>query len=686
MASLFTPHTFYLVTEALDKDQVVYWKDNLTAHGARLVPEPAQADFVVTETLPPARLRTILGAVKCPIVSLGWVRSSVLSNRMLDITPYAIHVPSEIIDILSSDEEGQESRQHPQHDTPAAPTPPMDDDAPSVNDESASDLVLAEKQAPNKSKIPEIEVSRAKNDESEPLTMNAAGSEVASAPDTTNEAPKRSMPRQVKWDDLHSKFSRMAGSSQAASSARHALYESYLGAPKRGRKRKDTPSYETTNSDTTDDDHEPHRKKHVSFKDPVSAPASPLRGANATDPVILSSQSPPAAATIAEETTEMPPSVVKGDYDNDRASDADCESDSEDEDLPRPIVPPERRQTYVCEQPAPLKCPNQELVDIFRFLEHDRELSGKEKMMNTLAYSKAVAALKNYPTKITHIDQAKTIKGIGPKTSRMIADYLRTGKVQDVDEAKARPDTALMNLFYNIHGVGATKAREWISKGYKTLDDVQQHEKLSKDQKLGIKYYDEFLKRIPRSQVDIMVAEFDAVVKRVQPGCKYTVCGSYRRGKADSGDVDIVVTHEDNKVSQVLLETLVAQLQKEGLITDILSMSDTVVSNADPRDTLNNHNGQALCVWLSKHPDAEKIHHRFDIIVAPMVDYPLAVLGWTGSKYFERSLRLYSKQVYGIKVTSHGFYRGNKKLKVKSERHAFKLLGLKYLAPEMRNC
>lgn len=110
---------------------------------------------------------------------------------------------------------------------------------------------------------------------------------------------------------------------------------------------------------------------------------------------------------------------------------------------------------------------------------------------------------------------------------------------------KADEEFKTLELFYNIHGkndsimwasllivlllgVGATTAREWYNKGHRSLEDVTTHEQLSKDQLLGIKYYDDFLQRIPREQVEAIVDEFSALLEAYQSGCDYTVCGSYR--------------------------------------------------------------------------------------------------------------------------------------------------------------
>jgi DNA polymerase lambda len=49
------------------------------------------------------------------------------------------------------------------------------------------------------------------------------------------------------------------------------------------------------------------------------------------------------------------------------------------------------------------------------------------------------------------------------------------------------------------------------------------------------------------------------------------VCGSFRRGKASCGDMDIIITRKDGVFENDLLVKLVAELQKNGFITDNLS-------------------------------------------------------------------------------------------------------------------
>jgi len=47
---------------------------------------------------------------------------------------------------------------------------------------------------------------------------------------------------------------------------------------------------------------------------------------------------------------------------------------------------------------------------------------------------------------------------------------------------------------------------------------------------------------------------------------------------------------------------------------------------------------------------------RVDLIVAPASQCYYALVGWTGSKHFNRSLRLYAQRRFGRRLTSHSLF------------------------------
>ena len=55
-------------------------------------------------------------------------------------------------------------------------------------------------------------------------------------------------------------------------------------------------------------------------------------------------------------------------------------------------------------------------------------------------------------------------------------------------------------------------------------------------------------------------------------GLEVTGCGSYRRGKQTCGDLDVLVTHEDEDALDELFERILAKLREIGFLTDDLTV------------------------------------------------------------------------------------------------------------------
>lgn len=54
--------------------------------------------------------------------------------------------------------------------------------------------------------------------------------------------------------------------------------------------------------------------------------------------------------------------------------------------------------------------------------------------------------------------------------------------------------------------------------------------------------------------------------------------------------------------------------------------------------------------------DRDWCARRVDLIISPFSQYYYALVGWTGSKHFNRDLRTYAQKKLKMKVTSHGIY------------------------------
>jgi DNA polymerase/3'-5' exonuclease PolX len=93
-------------------------------------------------------------------------------------------------------------------------------------------------------------------------------------------------------------------------------------------------------------------------------------------------------------------------------------------------------------------------------------------------------------------------------------------------------------------------------------------------QKIGLKYYEDFLQRIPRSEVQQLFEKVrDACYAEVKNGREVLIveaCGSYRRGRESCGDIDVIITKNDGTLIRGIIEKIVTRLEKEGFLKERL--------------------------------------------------------------------------------------------------------------------
>ncbi|KAK7036418.1 hypothetical protein VNI00_011615 [Paramarasmius palmivorus] len=393
------------------------------------------------------------------------------------------------------------------------------------------------------------------------------------------------------------------------------------------------------------------------------------------------------------------------------------------------------RHRYACMRHSPMVCPNQDLVNEFAVLYRHRELEGWE--IRVLSYERTIAVLKGlpwcsmlrssriinitswtaYPHKITeeNLDDVGELPFIGEKALFKIKEYLRTGHISEAQTIRSDERYQALCAFTSIYGIGHNTARKLYSMSLRTLEHLDAYydvksdtesstaEKLlpvPRDSKLnlplltiqvGLALRRDLIQKIPRTEVEEMRDVVMRELGEIKVGCVSTITGGYRRGKSESNDVDIVISHEDLKSGsdevKGLCSRLVKRLYDQGLVTHVMHLSSFREHNAirTPHwDSLE----KALTVFvLPDDGKQRRVHRRLDLIFAAPEVYWTAVVGWTGSKMFERDLRSWAKQEKGMKFDSSGISRrhDSKLYFPKSEPEVFSLLGLEWIDPTLRN-
>ena len=278
-------------------------------------------------------------------------------------------------------------------------------------------------------------------------------------------------------------------------------------------------------------------------------------------------------------------------------------------------------------------------------------------------FKRAYENLTMYSDTIKTKEDLNNIPGIGPGIVRLFIEFVDTGKV----ELLIKEQNRMENVFSDIYGVGPKKAKELVDKGIRTLDELRDKQDVLNDiQKVGLKYYDDILKRIPRSEIDKYLELFTEKMDLVKDETtKFEIVGSYRRGKKESGDIDIIVTSETREV----FKNFVSKLILDGVIIEVLSR------------------GPSKSLVIGRLND-KSIPRRIDFLYSPPEEYAFATLYFTGSKMFNTVMRSHALTM-SLSLNEHGLYKKEKGQKkedkltqvFKTEQEIFDFLKLTYREP-----
>jgi len=316
---------------------------------------------------------------------------------------------------------------------------------------------------------------------------------------------------------------------------------------------------------------------------------------------------------------------------------------------------------------------NNDIINILNQQLNEYSLD-KSKRWKASALHKALKILKDYPHKINSGKELLNIKGIGKGIISRIDEIIQTGTLKDLKNVSENLKT--VKKFKEITGVGYKRANEWVKEGFNTVKQIKEAIKANKIKTthhidIGLKYFEDFQKRIPRKEITKMSKIIKNTLENINKELIFEICGSYRRGCTDSGDIDILITNPNissNIEKEKYLTKLVKLLKKENFIIDDLTKT-----------------GQKKYMGVCKL-NSELPARRIDIRCFNSNEYYAAILYFTGSKDFNVLIRQnaidsnYSLNEYGLKDKNSG-----KIIKLKSEKELFDILNIPYMDPTERD-
>ena len=143
--------------------------------------------------------------------------------------------------------------------------------------------------------------------------------------------------------------------------------------------------------------------------------------------------------------------------------------------------------------------------DIIPILDEFSALMKKKgDIIRSRSYQKASNSLSGLKHPITEVEQFKSVKHIGDAMYKKIVEYLNSGEISSLSRLRETIQTIPTPLFSNIYGIGPVKEKQLIASNVTTIRELRdrQDELLNNVQKIGLKYYEDILVNIPRSEID----------------------------------------------------------------------------------------------------------------------------------------------------------------------------------------
>jgi DNA polymerase/3'-5' exonuclease PolX len=215
--------------------------------------------------------------------------------------------------------------------------------------------------------------------------------------------------------------------------------------------------------------------------------------------------------------------------------------------------------------------------------------------------------------------------------------------------------------------------------------------KIHRNSLVGLKHFHDMGKKIPRAEIERAEIILKHVASHLNKDIIVMLCGSYRRGKDKSGDIDCFITHQaiktknDLEHSEVnILSSFVESLIKVGFIIDQLDMGQ--VKFMGFCKVQQKKNTKTKDSTTDSTTIIQPIARRIDIRFVPADSFGSAILYFTGSKNFNTKLRTHAMSK-GYSLSEFGLKRKSDDVLIpcSTEEEVFKILNYPYLTPKERD-
>ena len=291
------------------------------------------------------------------------------------------------------------------------------------------------------------------------------------------------------------------------------------------------------------------------------------------------------------------------------------------------------------------------------------------------AYEKAAEIIESLEGDISEIykkgglKSLEEIPGVGVSMAEKIEEFIKTGKIKYFEELKKKIPVDMSEL-RKVEGLGPQSIKKLYEKlkikNVGELEKAAQKGKIRELEGFGKKSEEKILKSLEflkkssgRFLLGSVIPEIEDItehIKKLKGVGKVTIAGSIRRMKETVGDADILVTSK----------------KPEPIMNYFVNMPGVmkVISSGETKSAIKLKSGLNV-----------------DLRIVPEESYGAALNYFTGSKAHNIALREIAIKK-GLKLNEYGLFkisgRGEKMVAGKIEQEIYKVLGLDYIEPELR--
>jgi DNA polymerase (family 10) len=310
---------------------------------------------------------------------------------------------------------------------------------------------------------------------------------------------------------------------------------------------------------------------------------------------------------------------------------------------------------------------NSEIAQIFREISTILQLKGAN-VFRIRAYERAAQNIEGLTDDVEALatqGQLTEIPGIGKDLSDRITEYISSGKIKFYEDLKKSIPAGLLELL-KIPSVGPKTAKLFYEQLHiESISDLENaiaenkltglfgiKEKTIENILKGIALLKRGKERMTLAQAIQVADGFISRLEKLPEAKKISPAGSLRRQKETVRDIDILVLSAQPKE---IMEAFVSHPD----VKEVTAKGETKASVRTKDDI------------------------QLDCRVVEEKSFGAALVYFTGSKNFNIKLRHLAIRK-DLKVNEYGVFRNEKYVCGKTEEEVFKILGMAYVEPELR--